>query len=113
MALFPNVFVDMVRVNLLLAEASFVAGLRMASLLSPFEDPKRARESRRMVSEKIAAGVESVSAANLKLLRHGPTPHGMTEAARASLKPLSRRVRANRKRLTRPTGSTSRSRRKG
>jgi hypothetical protein len=77
------------------AEAWIVIGLRLAKLAAG--GPAAALEAQRMVAEKSAAAVEAQLAAGLALASGA----GHAAAGRKALKRYRRRVRANRRRLTR------------
>lgn len=83
-----------VRAATMLFEASTVASLRLMAMGGAV--PARRGENQRMVDEKLPALMKSATAAN-KALMAGKSPDQVMDAA---LKPISQRVRANHKRLT-------------
>ncbi|WP_029941623.1 hypothetical protein [Sphingomonas astaxanthinifaciens] len=76
---------------LLMGEAAAVVSLRTFAMMQG--GPKAKREADRMVTEKVAAGVELATTLASGRVR---TPQG---AARAAVRVAGKRVRANRKRL--------------
>ncbi len=76
-------------------EAQWVVALRMLQLAEG--GPLAAAEAQRMITEKFAALAAAQTAGALALAT-GATPSG---AATRALAPVKRRVRANRRRLTR------------
>jgi len=76
-------------------EAQGVIALRMMRLAAP--GPRGQNESRRMVTEKVAALAEAQTAAVATALTGGGAPR----AAKKALAVYKKRVRANRRRLSR------------
>ena len=77
----------------------------------PTRDGHSARETQRMVAEKVEAAIEGTAAAQVAMMKlwtrmafggvRGPTAfaHGLADVANAATRPAQRRVRANAKRL--------------
>jgi hypothetical protein len=79
----------------LVADLQSVAALRMMRMA--VGGPRAAAESRLMVSEKVSALAESQAAAGMALA----SGRGLEVAVRQAAAPIKRKVRANRRRLTR------------
>jgi hypothetical protein len=87
---------DMARLG---AEAWMVVGLRMMKLAAG--GPLAAREAQRMVTEKAAAAIEAQVRSGAALMR-GASPQS---AGRTAMTGYRRRVKANRRRLSRRKSS--------
>lgn len=83
-----------IRTATMMMEASTVMTMRMLAMGGII--PARRGENKRMVEEKSKAMAKSATAAGLAMMQ-GKRPDQVMEAA---MKPISQRVRANRKRLT-------------
>ena len=80
------------------AESQLVIGLRLAGLAGFW--PMGQAETGRMLSEKLAAGLQAGEAA----LRAGLAGGSLPQIALAAMHPVGRKSRANARRLTRKAG---------
>ena len=94
---FPTIF-DLMKPSLeagmMLAEAQMVIGIRLAGMAGLW--PMPAKESARMVTEKLAASQDSLQAMMMAGLR-GANP---AQVASAAIAPYRQRTQANARRLT-------------
>ncbi|EAU40649.1 hypothetical protein FP2506_02944 [Fulvimarina pelagi HTCC2506] len=103
----------MIETNAIMLGAPFVIGARMMqmAMAGPQPSEKERRETQRMVAEKVAAAQQSALAFNqamfkaamdvpLAMMSANPLAKSMDTVASAAIKPYSKRVRANRKRLS-------------
>jgi hypothetical protein len=79
----------------IMAESQLVIGLRVAGMAGFW--PMGKAETNRMVSEKMAAGVDSAQA----MLRSGMAGGSLSDMAMAAMKPVRQKTKSNARRLTR------------
>jgi hypothetical protein len=79
----------------IMAESNVVIGLRVAGMAGFW--PMGQAETTRMVSEKMAAGVDSAHA----MLKSGMAGGSLSDMAMAAMKPVRQKTKSNARRLTR------------
>lgn len=84
----------------ILAESQAVIGMRLAGMVGLW--PVSAAETSQMVTEKLEAGAQAQRAALNTAFSGG----SLTEIARAAMKPVGVRTKANVRRLTRKVGKS-------